>query len=88
MEPHAAGEVTEELVLFSIGEHDANAKGRIRKALFHAADKLNDLLTHIRRVEAGKARECYRGKKASTSSYEPKNPSVTKIVLQKTRNIL
>jgi hypothetical protein len=44
VEPHAAGEVTEELVLFSIGEHDANAKGRIRKALFHAADKLNDLL--------------------------------------------
>lgn len=88
VEAHASRKMTMKLVVFRSFREDANAKGGVGEALLHNANELNHVLTHTFRVEAGKARECYRCKVAPTSPYEPKNLSVTKIVLQEFKNML
>jgi len=46
VDPHAARQVTEELVILRLGTQNPDAERGIREGFFHDADELNDIFRH------------------------------------------
>ena len=73
MDTHAAGEMTEQLVILRFFRRDADGERSIGEALGDNANKFNDILGHLRGNGGSKAEGLYRVSRAPARLHKPEN---------------